>query len=123
MLFRSSLGILNQAIKKKYVFITIPYSNKGFKLIKLLYQLGYINTYNTVNQQINIYLKLFKNEIILNKLYFYSRPGHIKSISYKQLIDLKKKNKFYILFNNLGICTSSTALLYKKGGIIIAEIT
>jgi ribosomal protein S8 len=124
MLFRSSLGILNQAIKKKYVFIIIPYSNKGFQLIKLLYNLGYINTYNISSNQIHIYFKVFKNEIILNKLYFYSRPGHIKTVSYKQLINLKnKKDKFYILFNSLGICTSATALLYKKGGILIAEIT
>lgn len=122
MLFRSSLGILNQAIKKKYVFSTIPYSNKGFYLIKLLYNLGYINTYNVINSKINIYFRVYKNDIILNKLYFYSRPGHAKTISYKQLVNFKKKDKFYILFNSLGICTSTTAILYKKGGIIIAEV-
>ncbi len=125
MLFRSSLGILNQAIKKKYIFTNIPYSVKGLQLIKLLYNLGYINVYSIAYQQIHIYFKVYKNDIILNKLFFYSRPGHIKTVSYKQLLILmkKKKNKLFILFNNLGICTSTEALLHKKGGILIADIT
>ncbi len=124
MLLRSTLGILNQAIKKQYTFTIIPYSSKGFQLIQLLYNLGYIYTYNIANQKIHIYFKIFKNEIVLNKFYFFSRPGHIKTISYKKLIYQKKKNenKCYILLNSLGICTSATALLHKKGGILLAEI-
>jgi ribosomal protein S8 len=122
MLFRASLGILNQSIKKKYIFTNIPYCIKSLQLVKLLYKLGYINTYNITNKNINIYFKVYKNDIVINKLYFYSRPGHIKSISYKQLNNLKK-NKLYIMLNSLGVCTSTDSLFNKKGGLLLAEIT
>lgn len=104
------------------IYINIPYSKKGYNLIKLLYRLGYINTYFISVSYINIVFKWYKNNNVLNKLFFYSKPGYIKTISYKELIKLKNKNKILILSNSNGICTSEDAIIKKKGGILIAEI-
>ena len=120
MPFSCTLGILNQAVKKKLLYVNIPYSKKGYNLIKLIYKLGYINTYYLSENKISIVFKWYKNDTVIGKLFFYSTPGNIKTIAYKDLIALNKKN--YILLNSTGICTSEEALFHKKGGILIAEI-
>lgn len=124
MHFYSLLGLLNKAIVNKQTFMKIPYNKKILKIILLLYELGYINNYYISYNNICAYPNIYKNEFILNRLYFYSKPGQIKSISYKQLKKINnKQHKLFILSSILGICTSKEALKYKIGGIIIAEIT
>lgn len=123
MLLYSSLAILNLAIKHKYTSVQIPFSYKGFLLVKLLYNLGYLNSYNILFNKITINFKYYKNNIVLNGFKFYSRPSAIKSITYMQLRRaylLKKKS--YILLTNDGLKVSIDALLLKQGGLIIAEI-
>lgn len=123
MLLHSSLAILNQAIKHKSWMTKIPYSKKGYELIKLLYKNGYVNSYYIDLNVINVFFKFHQNELVLNGFYFYSKPGHIKSISFNQLRRAYiNKNKLYILSTINGICTSVDALKMHIGGIILAEI-
>ena len=123
MLLNSSLAILNQAIKHRSLMTKIPFSKKGYELIQLLYKNGYINNYYIDLNVINIFFKFHKNELVLNGLYFYSKPGHIKSISFNQLRRAYiNKNKIFILSTINGICTSNEALQMHLGGIILAEI-
>jgi ribosomal protein S8 len=123
MLLYSSLAILNQAIKHKSSMAKIPFSRKGYELVKLLYKNGYINSYYVDLNVINIFFKFYENNLVLNGFFFYSKPGHIKSISFNQLRKAYvNKNKIYILSTINGICTSLEALQMHLGGIILAEI-
>ena len=67
--------------------------------------------------------KKHDNIFVLNGFFFYSKPGHIRSITIDQLRrDYYKKNKLLILSTIDGICTSREALQKNQGGIILAEI-
>lgn len=123
MLLYSTLAILNQGIKNKDQFIKIPYSKKGFDLIKILYKLGYINNYYLDFNKINIEFNYYQNRFICNGFFFYSKPGYRKFISISQLRRVyKNKSKLYILSTPYGICTTLDALKLNTGGIILVEI-
>lgn len=123
MLLFSSLAILNQAIKHKSSVAKIPYSRKGFELIKLLYQNGYLNSYSMDFNQIYVNFKMYQNQLTLQGFFFYSRPSHVRTISISQLRRAYfKKHKLYILSTPNGICTTVDALKQHQGGIILAEI-
>jgi len=124
MLFNSSIAILNQIIKNNILLGKIPYSVKGYELVKLLYNLGYINNYYIDFNNICISFKYYKNKKLFNNFYFYSSPGHIRSISNSKIKHLYfKKKKNFILSTIKGIITSKDALLYNCGGIILAEFS
>jgi ribosomal protein S8 len=123
MLLYSSLAILNQAIKHKSLMTKIPFSSKGYELVKLLYKNGYINSYYVDYNNIYVYFKYYENQLVLNGFYFYSKPGDVRTISLKQLRRAYiNKNKIYILSTINGICTSIDALQMCLGGIILGEI-
>jgi ribosomal protein S8 len=123
MLLYSTLAILNQGIKNKDLVIKIPYSRKGFELIKIFYQLGYISSYYIDFNKINIEFKYYQNKFICNGFFFYTKPGHCKFITINQLRRLyKNKSKLYILSTPYGICTTLDALKMNTGGLLLIEI-
>jgi small subunit ribosomal protein S8 len=114
---------LNQAIKNKYVLAKVPYNKKGLDIIKILYNMGYINSYYFDGSKICVELKYYQDKAVLNGFFFYDRPGHRKSISISQLRRVyNNKQKIYILSTVNGVCTTLDALKMNIGGIIIAEI-
>lgn len=124
MSFSSSLGIINLAIKHRSSQVKIIYHRKNYELVQLLYKLGYLNSYTMENNMIYLFFKYYNNELVINKLFFYSKPGSIKSISISELRRAYyKKNKLFILSTTYGICSTMEALQFNLGGIIIAEIT
>jgi ribosomal protein S8 len=123
MYLYSSLAIINLAIKHKSNFAKLPYCKKGHELVKLLNSSGYLYTYTLDLNAIIVYFKKHDNIFVLNGFFFYSKPGHIRSITIDQLRrDYYKKNKLLILSTIDGICTSREALQKNQGGIILAEI-
>jgi ribosomal protein S8 len=123
MLLYSTLAILNQAVKNKSKLARIPYNKKGLDIIKILYNLGYIVSYNLDFNKIIVELRYYQDNPVLNGFFFYSRPGHVKTISINKLRQVfKRKNKIFILSTSIGICTTQDALRLNIGGILLAEI-
>jgi ribosomal protein S8 len=123
MLFSSGLALIKQAVLQKKLYVAVPYCNKIYYVIKLLFKYGFLYSYFIKNNKIEIYFASYKSEYLLHKLLIYYKPTKMTSLSYK---NLKKavyhKNRFFILSTELGICTSNKALQNKLGGNIIIEI-
>lgn len=123
MYLYSSLAILNLASKHKLNFVKLPYSKKVHDLVKLLNNLGYLYTYSLDHNSIIVFFRKYNNIFVFNGFFFYSKPGHIYSITIDQLRrEYYKKNRLFILSTINGICTSKEALQKHIGGIILAEI-
>jgi ribosomal protein S8 len=123
MLLYSTLAIINQSVKNKYILAKIPYNKKGLDVIIILYNMGYLTSYYIIGNYMYIELKYYQDQIVFNGFFFHNKPGHIKSISIAKLRrEYIIKKKVYILSTSSGICSTLDALRKNISGFILAEI-
>jgi ribosomal protein S8 len=98
------------------------------KFLKLLIKLNYINyMYKPIiinkKRFNNFYYVSINTENPLNNIQNLYRPSSLRTITYRELITtrLLKKN-LLILSTNKGVLTSSDAIKYKIGGVLILNL-
>jgi len=118
-----NISYLNKK-NKKYVKIK---SNKiAEKLMLILIENNFINSFTKTKTHLYIYLKInnFTNEPKLQSIKNYTKFNRIQAIKFKDLQELNRINKhsLFILYTSFGLITIKTALRLKVGGRLIFKI-
>lgn len=116
------LALINKGIKENKKYINIPYSLLNLKIIKLLYEKGYLLNYRLFYNKIKIELNIYENNLIFLNIFFYKNLQMKKFVTYKQLKRLTfVKKKKLLLSTSKGILLNEIALKYRIGGCILIE--
>jgi len=116
--FKNTLGKLKVAEKKKHTMLLVESSKKNDMLLECLLKEGFIFRYiKKSNNYTEIYLKSFKNNLILFK-----RLNKInENISKKKLSSKKElqKNSIFFVKTSNSIMTESMSIRTNVGGFIL----
>jgi small subunit ribosomal protein S8 len=137
-LISNMLISLQNAIKRQYSVLEIPYSNSCLEFIKVLYKAGLIKSYtfyiknieeNSTEKIIRIILRYTGHWIpkpLFTKITQISKQGkrvYIKGPKLKKILLKKNFSSIYILSTSSGIMTHIQAYNLKKGGEILCCIS
>lgn len=116
----------NQQAKKQTLLF--PKTILLCKIIRKLTQEGFLYGYKPVTIQkayksdqkyINIYLKYYKKQGVIEFLHKYSFISLFQKVTYQQLLFLKHYAPLILLLTIKGVLTQQEAIHYKIGGRII----
>ena len=106
-----------QLAKKAYVIQTRKTINESF--LDILWDEGFILGYKLDNfdsTKLKIYLKYYKNEPVINKFKFISKPSKRVYYSLKQIWKIDSSKTFIIFSTNLGLKSILACKKQKIGG-------
>jgi len=112
---------LNNSLKKQRVYFTCPKTFVTTKVLKILYEEGFLSSVVYEKGEFKVLLKykhsvcMIKGFKLITKRYKYKfcRLDHLKSI---------RDNKILIVSTSSGLYTNSEAILRGLGGVVICEI-
>ena len=111
---------MNNIIKKKILLTNI--NNNEIFFLKKLIKLNIIKFVFKKNNKYILILNLFKkNKLIFNIKNLY-KPSNYRSLKYKNIKKINKKNKLLIISSNKGILNNYELEVKKTGGVLIAYI-
>jgi len=122
----NSIHNMSYLNKKNKKYIKIKSNKISEKLVLILLNNNFINSFTKTKTQIYIYLKInnFTNEPKLQRVKNYTKFNRIQTIKFKDLQELNRINKhsLFILYTSFGLITIKTALRLKVGGRLIFKI-
>jgi ribosomal protein S8 len=109
MRFANSLSAINNACATKLSHIDIFFFKQNQKLVKSLFDLGFIRGFTYIRRlgKIRVFLKYFKNKSVMRSLNLVSKTTGRVYVSYKSLLQ-KKKFVFEIVGNNFLLFNTSS---------------
>jgi len=104
--------------------VEIIKTKPNIKLLKFLYDEGYISGYSFSNNKSKmfVYLKYQNSEPLIKNLNFISKPNKEIYCSVKTLSQHKNNNSFYVLYTQKGYKSIMDAKLQNLGGLLICRI-
>lgn len=104
--------------------VEIIKTKPNIKLLKFLYDEGYISGYSfsTNKSKMFVYLKYQNSEPLIKNLNFISKPNKEIYCSVKTLSQHKNNNSFYVLYTQKGYKSIMDAKLQNLGGLLICRI-
>ena len=122
MSIHKAIGIINYSCSSNELFSRIWYTKNNVSFCRLLYKLGFINSFSVKNfYWIIIFYRFFENKNIIQSIKPISSPGRRVYWSNKQLY-LYGHHKLFILSSNKGYITSDAARLFNIGGELLCKI-
>lgn len=126
MNIHSFVSSLNNAVKKKSLYVIFNYNIININLCKLFFNQKYILSYKksinfkTGKLYLIAYLNFFDNKCVLTNVKCISTPSWPVYLSYSKLHNKKiKTNHFFIISTSRGIIDISDAMKYKIGGLVL----
>lgn len=115
--------LIKLSLARRKLNAKVPYSKLNFKILKLLYNEGYIRGFRVVeNSFIYIFFKLNFFRLSVLDIAYFSPNNRNNFLSYKKLISLFGLKNFGIVSTNMGLLTLEQCFFYKKGGILLLLI-
>jgi small subunit ribosomal protein S8 len=113
----------NASISKKET-INISYTSINYKVTKILYREGFIQSYSLekksdVSLTIIIKLRYFYNKSLLKNLRILSKPSSITFLKLSYIIRLKDKKFVFFFSTNKGVLTNIDCKKHKLGGKLL----
>ena len=104
--------------------VEIIKTKPNIKLLKFLYDEGYISGYSFSNNKSKmfVYLKYQNSEPLIKNLNFILKPNKEIYCSVKTLSQHKNNNSFYVLYTQKGYKSIMDAKLQNLGGLLICRI-
>src|SRR5690349_21815679 len=122
MNIHSFISSLNNAVKKKSLYVIFNYNIININLCKLFFNNKYILSYKksvdikTGKLYLIAYLNFFGNKCVLTTVKRVSTPSRPIYLSYSRLYNKKiKTNHFFIISTSKGIIDIFDAMKYKIG--------
>jgi ribosomal protein S8 len=126
MNIHSFISSLNNAVKKKSLYVIFNYNAINFNLCKIFFNHKFILSYKkSINSKTGklyliAYLNFFGNKCVLTKVKRVSSPSLPVYLSYSILHHNKiKTNHFFVISTSKGIISISDAMKYKIGGLVL----
>ena len=126
-LIKLLLHLKNASLVKKET-VTIKCGVSGLELLKLLYEEGFIQSYNVDSDSylknekqfnIKIFLRYFYNKPIFNNLKIISTPSYSKYLTFKDISKIQDKKNVLFLSTNKGFLTGLECKKNKIGGTLL----
>lgn len=113
---------INHGYLKNKLSVHIVPNKLVFKLLNILYDIGYIRgfSFNPDRKRVCVFLKYFNNKKVLNFIKRVSTPGHKIYWSYLKLRYMSVKLHYtYVVSTSKGLLLSHEAISKKVGGEIL----
>ena len=126
-LIKLLLKLKNASLVRKEV-ISIQCNTLCLELLKVLYQEGFIQSFNvssinsnTIEKQfeITVVLRYFYNKPILKNLKIISTPSYVKYVTLKDLCKIPNKKRVLFLSTNKGFLTGFGCKQKQVGGTLL----
>nr|AAG23657.1 ribosomal protein S8 [Thraustochytrium aureum] len=114
--FSKLVGSFNIAAKHKRSNLTVAINSKNLRLIHLLYQEGYLSSYQVSLKSIECHFRLVNGTPLLKKILFFNSKGQQFSLSHNTLWSLRSSINHIILQTPKGLITHEKAIFYSQGG-------
>ena len=117
-------SIININLYLKKNNYQLLYKQKYISLLIFLKKNNFIFFFKKIKTDLFIYLKTLDSISIIKNIKIYNHLKKKKTLKITQVLQLKKKNKFYfyIFYNKLGFLTIEDVLKSKIGAFLIAKI-
>ncbi len=103
--------------KLKKEFLVQSFSSNFFKIVKLLYKEGFIQSYRflkgSFNNKIQLILRSIYNRPVINSICIISKPSNKVFFRYTDLIRLSGQNSIFILSTSKGLMTHADCIKKK----------
>jgi len=126
MNINSFISSLNNAIKKKSLYVVFNYNNTNLHLCKIFFNHNFFFSYKksinfkTGDIYLIAYLNYFNNKCSLNSVKRISKPSLPSyNSNYKLTFKKIKTNHFFVISSSKGIVSISDANKYKIGGLLL----
>ena len=116
---------IRNALMRKKMNVSVPYSKLKHELVKLLVKEGFLADVKKVKKdfdELDITLKYFKDEPVIKELTRESKPGLRKYISYKDIKPHKGGLGLKVLTTSKGLMTDKDAIKEEIGGEVICRV-
>ena len=117
----SSFNLIKTFINSNKYKTTIQLNSKNKRFCSFLFQNGFIEGYNIdfSNKIILMYLSKYHYITPIKYIKQVSKPGGRRYISYKQLLQWKNRNTFFVISSSKGIISSKEAISNRLGGEVL----
>ena len=116
---------IRNALMRKKMSVSVPYSKLKHELAKLLVKEGFLSDVKKVKkdfEELDITLKYHNDEPVIKELTRESKPGLRKYISYKDIKPHKGRLGLKVLTTSKGLMTDKDAIKEEIGGEIICRV-
>ena len=116
---------IRNALMRKKVSVNVPYSKLKHELSQLLVKEGFLEDVKKVKKdfdELEIALKYYNDEPVIEELARESKPGLRKYISYKDIKPHKGGLGLKVLTTSKGLMTDKEAIKAEIGGEIICRV-
>ena len=116
---------IRNALMRKKMSVSVPYSKLKHELVKLLVKEGFLSDVKKVKKdfdELDITLKYFKDEPVIKELTRESKPGLRKYISYKDIKPHEGGLGLKVLTTSKGLMTDKDAIREEIGGEVICRV-
>lgn len=96
--------------------ILVKCSKHALELVVCLYDEGFINSYQIIDDKIKVTLRYFFNKPVLKNLKILSSPSKLRYLNLKMLSKLSNKKISLFVSTNKGILTLNQCKKHKVGG-------
>jgi ribosomal protein S8 len=112
--------------KLRKEFLVQNFTNNFFKIVKLLYKEGFIQSYRILkigfNTKIQLILRSIYNKSVINSICIISKPSNNVFLRYRDLTYLSSQNSIFILSTSKGLFTHTDCIKKKIGGKALFSI-
>jgi small subunit ribosomal protein S8 len=113
---------IRNAIMRGKTSVKVPKSNIKVEVVKVLYDMKFIKSYQVVDDDIDIVLKYKKGENRISGIVRVSKPSLRIYSSYKSIPKVLNGLGFYILSTPQGVISDREAKDKKVGGELICKV-
>ena len=116
---------IRNALMRKKMSVSAPYSKLKHKLAELLVKEGFLKDVKKVTKdfdELDITLKYYNDEPVIKELTRESKPGLRKYISYKDIKPHKGGLGIKVLTTSKGLMTDKDAIKQEIGGEVICRV-
>ena len=117
----SSFNILNSLLSSNKYRTAVSLNKKNKSFCSFLFKNGFLDGYtiDSKNNVILIFLSKHHSKTSIKYVKQISKPGDRKYINYRQLMQWKNKNTFFVISSSKGIISSKEAIANKIGGELL----
>ncbi len=113
---------IRNAIMRGKVTVSIPKSTIKEDIVKVLYDRGFIKSYEIVDNDIVVTLKYKKGENRISGIVRVSKPSLRIYSSYRRIPKVLNGLGFYIISTPQGVISDKDAIKKKLGGELICKV-
>jgi small subunit ribosomal protein S8 len=121
------LNCLKNAANRNKEVIQFSYSKCVYRLVKVLYQAGYLQSYkfllvknsnNQIRKEILVYLRYYYDKSTLHNLQVVSCPSYSRFLEFRDVLRINETKSTFFFSTSKGILTAFECKKKRIGGIL-----